>query len=192
VDSESSPQPQVTSVELSESISQLIDEGILTSDESRGKAATPVRFDSASSTIALIPNTPRERRIRIRDIAIFLWACLYAVWLLRCRSLQKALHIVAARKKAAADPDTAVDVSAVADLIAIFRRLRSFTFNAHRRCLFHALALTIFLSHYGVYPQFVMGVKMDPWAAHSWVQMGEYVLDGTPEQVRFFTPILAV
>jgi hypothetical protein len=37
-----------------------------------------------------------------------------------------------------------------------------------------------------------MGVKVNPWAAHSWVQSGEYVLDGTPEQVRFFTPILVV
>jgi hypothetical protein len=35
-----------------------------------------------------------------------------------------------------------------------------------------------------------MGVRIEPWAAHSWVQAGEYVLDGTPEQVRFFTPIL--
>jgi len=176
---------------LPESISELIAEGILTIDSSRGKRATPVCFDANIASVALIPNVSRQRHIRIRDIVNFLWACLSTAWLLKCRSLQKAVEVVSHRS-GACNQAKEFAISDAADLIAIFRRLRSFTFSAHHRCLFHSLVLVSFLSRYGLHPQFVIGVKVDPWAAHSWVQFGRYVLDGTPEQVRFYTPILAI
>ena len=166
-------------------------QGVLTPRETDGRDATPTRLDSSAPHIALDHNVPRGRGIQWGDIAKFLAAFLSTVWLLRCHSLQNAVEAVATRKAGhGCEPE--LDAALAADLVAIFRRLRSFTFSSHRRCLFHALVLVNFLSRYGVYPYFVMGVKVDPWAAHSWVQSGEYVLDGTPEQVRFFTPILVV
>jgi hypothetical protein len=178
-------------VETSRSIGQLIAQGVLTPHKANGKAATPPQIESRTASIALIPNVPRNRQIRCGDVVNFLCSCLSTIWLLRCRSLQKAVEAIAVRKaNLGVEPD--FDAVLAGDLVAIFRRLRSFTFNAHRRCLFHALVLVSFLSRNGVYPHFVMGVKVEPWAAHSWVQSGEYVLDGTPEQVRFFAPILVV
>ena len=150
--------------------------------------ASPVCLYPSAVHIALSLNVPRCRKFRFRDVFIFLVACGSTLWSLRCRSLQNAIEaVVAAKSKHRCQ---AFDAARTADLIAIFRRLRSFTFGGYRRCLFHSLALVSFLSRYGVYCDFVMGVRIEPWAAHSWVQAGEYVLDGTPEQVRFFTPIL--
>jgi len=177
--------------DCSESIARLVAQGILTSSEAEGKAVTPPPIESKTAQNALILNTARNRDIRFADIVNFLGACLSVVWMLRCRSLQSAIDALANKKMKLTGPAT-FDAALAADLIAVFRRLRSVTFNAHRRCLFHALVLMQFLSRYGVFPQFVMGVRINPWGAHSWVQSGEYVLDGTPEQVRFFTPILAV
>jgi hypothetical protein len=182
---------RISADETSRIIGDLIAQGVLTPRETDGRDATPARLNSSAAHIALDHNVPRGRGVQWGDVVNFLAACLSTVWLLRCRSLQNAVNAVATRK-ASHGCELEFDAALAADLVAIFRRLRSFAFSSHRRCLFHALVLVNFLSRYGVYPYFVMGVKVDPWAAHSWVQSGEYVLDGTPEQVRFFTPILVV
>jgi hypothetical protein len=38
----------------------------------------------------------------------------------------------------------------------------------------------------------MIGVTAIPFAAHSWVQEDRFVFDESPEEVCFFTPILAV
>ncbi len=174
-----------------EAIRNLIAEGVLTLNPGDGKPATPVARDVRQASLALDHNVLRGRRMCARDVARFVAACVATAWVLRRHSLQRAVEAVVARKRASARaPD--LDTDLAADLVPIFRRLRSFTFSGHRRCLFHALSLTRFLASYGLHAQFVMGVKVEPWAAHSWVQYGAYVVDGTPEQVRFYTPILVV
>jgi hypothetical protein len=54
------------------------------------------------------------------------------------------------------------------------------------------MTLVRFLAHYGVTADFVIGVKLEPWAAHSWVELSDYILDGTPEQARFYQRILVL
>jgi hypothetical protein len=49
-----------------------------------------------------------------------------------------------------------------------------------------------YLSMYHVFPEWVIGVRTQPFGAHSWVQNGAVVLNDTPERVSSFTPILAV
>jgi len=177
--------------ETLEIIRGFISQRLLTAREVDGKMATPVALDLAAARIAMDANVPRRRGLRFDDVLGFLGACVSTGWSLRRNSLRDVIEAIGTRKKLRPD-DSGFDAERAADLVAIFRRLRSFVFSGHRRCLFHALTLVRFLARYGVYPDFVMGVKVDPWAAHSWVQCGEYVLDGSPEQVRFFTPILVV
>src|SRR5882757_4042087 len=128
------------SAELSKSVRQLITDGILTTDESQGKSAVPTLFDSDRAHIALIPNVSRTRRVRFGDVLNFLSACVSNLWLLRFRSLQTAVESVA-RRRNVCNLGEEVDMHSVADLVAIFRRLRSFTFTSRGRCLFHALVL---------------------------------------------------
>jgi hypothetical protein len=80
----------------------------------------------------------------------------------------------------------------VAALVGLFRRLRPFVFAAGGRCLLHALTLVRFLSYYGFYPDWVIGVATRPWAAHSWVQWGNFLLDTNPDKVCRYTPIMVV
>jgi len=178
---------RLPSDEVSQVIRALKACGVLSVDADECQVK-PVYLHPSAAHIALDSNVSRRRKLRWRDTFTFLVACGSTLWSLRCRSLRHAIETVAAGKSR--HESDAFDADHAADLIAIFRRLRSFTFGGHRRCLFHSLALVSFLSRYGVYCDFVMGVRTEPWAAHSWVQAGEYVLDGTPEQVRFFTPIL--
>jgi hypothetical protein len=73
-----------------------------------------------------------------------------------------------------------------------FHRLRPFAFTSRDQCLLHALALLHYLRSQHIHATWFIGVNTQPWRAHSWVQYGDVVLDGTPEQVLEFTPILVV
>ena len=49
-----------------------------------------------------------------------------------------------------------------------------------------------FLGAEGIHPDWVFGVKTEPFDAHCWVQHGEVVLNDAPDRVRQYSPILVV
>lgn len=77
-------------------------------------------------------------------------------------------------------------------LVSVYHNIRIWVFARKGRCMLDSLAMLEFLSCYGVRPFWVIGVQMKPFAAHSWLQYGECVLNGTPVFVRAYTPILVV
>jgi Transglutaminase-like superfamily len=177
------------SLHTRDAINQLISLGVLTINQADAQEVPHISHGPSPASQAMINNTPRTLHLRAGHILIFLRSLLSTACDLRFRSLQSTLNSLTSRKSQSAhEPE--FDVEHASDLVAIFRRLRSFTFSGHRRCLFHAMVLMRFLSHYGIQPNFVMGVKIEPWAAHSWVEYGDYILDGTPEQARFYHRIL--
>jgi hypothetical protein len=78
------------------------------------------------------------------------------------------------------------------DLLGSFFRLRIWFYTAYRHCLLDSLVLSVFLTKRRVPCALVIGVSTKPFAAHAWVQIGEYVLNDTVEHVQTFTPILEV
>jgi hypothetical protein len=127
--------------------------------------------------------------IRAHHLVRFVGACLWARKALRSRSLYSIVCEVSASNTGASKP---TDRHRTIELVCIFRRLRPYAFAAQDRCLLHALALLHFLSYYGSRPVWVIGVCARPWAAHSWLQLDDCVLDSSPEEICRFTPILAV
>jgi hypothetical protein len=105
-------------------------------------------------------------------------------WTVRAMQRRKARSGIVEKQ-----PSNVIEVAA---LVSAFRRMRPFVFAAEGRCLLHALVLTRFLGRYGFFPEWVFGVATRPWAAHSWVQWGEFLLDTNPEKVCGYTPIFAV
>jgi hypothetical protein len=75
---------------------------------------------------------------------------------------------------------------------ARYARLRPFALTSHDRCLNDSLALIHFLATQGHFPRWVIGVRVQPFGAHSWVQSGDLVLNDSPENVRHYRPILVV
>jgi hypothetical protein len=176
-------------LQLNAEITHLVAQGILTTSATDARDVPIGWFGPSTADRALDGNYPSKTCFQAGHIVCFLWSLTSTAFTLRFRSLQFALNSLANCKTGA---ETEFSIERLADLIAIFRRLRSFSFAGHRRCLLHALALTKFLAHYGIHASFVMGVKVEPWAAHSWVELGNYVLDGTPEQARFYHRILVI
>ncbi|UYY57175.1 lasso peptide biosynthesis B2 protein [Sphingomonas sp. S2-65] len=64
--------------------------------------------------------------------------------------------------------------------------------RAADQCLPRAIAAQRLCRRQGQDAALIFGVRLDPFAAHSWVQAGDAVVVGDLEQVRLYTPILVV
>jgi hypothetical protein len=69
--------------------------------------------------------------------------------------------------------------------------LRAF-FPVKFLCLFDSLALIEFLSCYGLFPAWTFAVRIEPWAAHCWVQQGDYLFNEEIEEAEDYMPIMSV
>lgn len=59
-------------------------------------------------------------------------------------------------------------------------------------CLLDSLSLSAFLSRRGHKAALVFGVKLDPFAAHCWLQTDDAIVNDGADSVSAFTPVLAV
>src|SRR5581483_10979803 len=128
-------------------INHLIAQEVLTRSVMDAREDPPTLYGPSTADRALDGNYSTSIRLRPGHVLIFLWSLLSTAFTLRFTSLQSALGSLAVRKIYAMS-ERECDIERTADFIAIFRRLRSVTFAAHRRCLLHAITLTKFLSHY--------------------------------------------
>jgi hypothetical protein len=134
----------------------------------------------------------RNVAVRAHHVANHARACTWAKFAVSLRSFYSVACEVSDRKHAQSDGRTAIDTGQLLELVSVFQQLRALTFTSKDKCLFHALAMTRFLSLYDMFPTWAIGVRTTPWAAHSWVQYDNLLLDATPEHVVDFTPILCI
>lgn len=167
----------------------LVQAGLLTHDAPAEELVLRNIVDLGGTLSSVGHELRRDVPLRLAHIVGFIRACAWAAWALKSQQLYTVARLVSHDKAHAA---VHFDQERAIELVCIFRRLLSYTFAAKDQCLFRALALVKFLSRHGLFPTWVIGVRAHPWAAHSWVQQGSLILDGSPEQVCEFTPILAV
>ncbi|CAM2893504.1 lasso peptide biosynthesis B2 protein [Brevundimonas diminuta] len=65
-------------------------------------------------------------------------------------------------------------------------------FPSDQKCLRRSIALARYARRHGHDVTLYIGVKLQPFAAHCWVQDGAIVLNDSIDEVRRFTPIMAV
>lgn len=177
--------------EIVEIADNLVVKGLLVRSQLLEMRETFLSASPNASMIAVGQDNECQSSTKISDVMKFLWAYIRAIWLLRFCSVESAVRRVRTRKERRRNL-AKFDLKRAEELVAKFRRFRTFLFSAKDRCLFHSVVLVGFLSLYDIYPTWVIGVKARPFDAHSWVEHENFVLDGTPEEVAFYTPILAV
>ncbi|QNM83345.1 lasso peptide biosynthesis B2 protein [Sphingomonas sabuli] len=59
-------------------------------------------------------------------------------------------------------------------------------------CLADSLALLIFLQRHGATASLIFGAKLDPFAAHCWLQAGPTLLNDRLDRIEGFTPVAAL
>lgn len=111
-----------------------------------------------------------------------------AAWHLRRSSpggLPNQLRTAAAnsrRKPEPSAPDAILRAFSAADRIL----------SPHDRCLPRSMALARTLAGAGHSASLVLGVRVNPFAAHAWVQMGDAVIGDDLDRVRAYRPILVL
>jgi hypothetical protein len=167
----------------------LVKAGFLTPVAPTEPGPSFVALESNAALTSVGHELSAATRLHLRHIIAFLRACIWAKRAVDARLLYSIACEVAANKARA--PQT-IDLERTIELVCVFRRLRPYAFAAKDQCLFHALALLKFLSYYDIFPTWVVAVRPKPWAAHSWLQLGSFVLDCNPEEICDYTPILAI
>lgn len=135
----------------------------------------------------------KKLAIRFHHVVFFVLACAKTAISLRLFSLHTISEAVRARKRKAAARQTLLASSTPMEaLVDVFNRIRPYFYTGRDHCLFHALTLTNFLAFYRQFPTWVIGVRMDPFAAHSWVQHAGTAFDDYFDEVFSLIPIHAV
>jgi hypothetical protein len=172
-------------------VREMLAQGLLVSAASNVSPRVPVKIDMKGEMEAVFGNPNSDCRIRVIDAAHFALSCARAALALRLGRLDSWFCRVVERKRRASISRSGREHAYLENLVSIFRAMRPYVFAAENKCLFHSMALVDFLAHYNCFPTLVIGVKTNPWGAHSWVQDGASVLDSTPEKIFLYTPIFA-
>jgi len=118
------------------------------------------------------------------------------IWMLIARArralsrhaLKPLLEALKRHRLAVTAPVPAVDT---AGLAGRFRKARALVPIAPS-CLQDSIALGIWLARRSSRPTIVFGVKLDPFAAHCWVQTEAAILNDAPDTVSQFAPVLVI
>lgn len=95
------------------------------------------------------------------------------------------------RRKSAITPSYTESRGTLAQIASVFR-FSGLVITPHDRCLPRSIALAHTLLDRRIAPTFVFGVRLQPFGAHCWVQVGDCLLNESIDEVRNFTPILVV
>lgn len=166
----------------------LLSQGILTKHLSDPPPMINLEDATASMDVEV---SPAFRSFGTRRLLQFTTSVAIAAWGLRYRSLQTVAHLIAARRAQLLMPE-AESLQGMRSSVAAYEALRPFVFTAREKCLLDSLTLVTFLAKEGFAPRWVIGVKVGPFGAHSWVQCGKTVLNDQHAYVRQFRPILVV
>jgi Transglutaminase-like superfamily len=166
----------------------LIKQGLLTSGSQ--EAVLGLSTEQAASSL----NADDGVRVAtgfVRTYRFLRSAAVVSLWL-RFRSLH-AISKAVANIRAGVEPhDQLGGRDALREAVGAYLKLRPLVFTAQDRCLFDSLALVHFLAGESIPSTWVVGVKTNPFGAHSWAQSGDLVLNDQHEHVRRFQPIVAV
>jgi hypothetical protein len=175
--------------ELADALKELLDGGLLTTDRSTGR-----NIRSTQAELALEPLLDLEAlsqaRPRLSHVYRFIAACTTASARLRWGKIEDTVKAVE-RRKARHSARRPFDMDRARELTTAFRALRA-SFPRNYLCLYDSLALLEFLARFELYPTWVFGIKLEPWAAHCWVQQGQFVFNEGVEEAAAYTPIMAV
>jgi hypothetical protein len=172
-------------------VSQMLAHGMLVTDPQVGKPAVPVTTTRPQRSLVEF-----DLDTRPKTGAAQLWrfgrSCLRAQLSLKLRPIQSIVDAVRERKTRRACGAQEADPARLRRLVTAFARLRPLFYTLRSACLLDSLTLLHFLSAEGIHPDWVFGVKTEPFDAHCWVQQGELLLNDIPDRVRQYSPILVV
>ena len=177
---------------VEEVVQPLLNQGWLLEGESAGKNATPVNVVAPHAELQGGLDGGRPK-IDFRAVVAFFTASVRAKLLIRVCPFERAIQRVGRRKAAVvARGGYRVDIERALQLMEVFDYLRAFLFSHREECLRDSLAVLEFLAGYGIFPDWVFGVRARPFVAHCWVQHEGTVFNDTAEHAGGYVPIMVI
>jgi hypothetical protein len=176
--------------EVDDALKELLEGGLLITDPAAGKSIRATRTILAMESLVDDEAPPRSR-LSALHVCRFFAACVTAAARLRWGRLEEAVRTVEQRRQQHCASPNSFNVTRARELMAVFQELRS-VFPRDYLCLYDSLALLEFLARYRIFPTWVFGIKLEPWAAHCWVQEGQFVFNEDVEEAAGYTPIMVV
>lgn len=152
-------------------------------DEERQLFANSAEATNFPASTASIVEEDQRAPPALRDLVLVLQLMLRARRALLTRPIASAVASAAGKAKAAAFESS--NIPALAQRFLSVRRL----IPAAPKCLPDSLALVGWLGRHGLPSTLVFGVKLDPFAAHCWVQSSTLLLSDRLEEIERFTPV---
>jgi len=156
------------------------------------------RLDDRPGNLAAVAHAAPERMPPARrgggrgadaSEAVRIWLLLRRVnRLLRTRPLEQ---IVSQRRRRPPTGEVGPAPGEIERLAGRFARARALV-PAPPRCLSESLALIDWMAKRSAFPSLVFAVRLDPFAAHCWVQSGRTVLNDAPDIVAEYRPVLTL
>lgn len=174
-----------------EQVSQLIKLNIITNKYELGKSFRQILPHPPQSSLEQL-SIMNEPKFTWRHIIAIFYSGIITLAELHLLPLKKIiLRLQALRRRRhrinRSDQDTQKKLIYLA---RIYDQLRPIL-PKNRICLYDSLVFYRFCSIYRVYPTIVFGVTMYPFAAHCWVQSGEYILNDYPQNIKRYNPIMS-
>jgi Transglutaminase-like superfamily len=166
-------------------------QGWLLESSADSKHATPARPPAPEAELASTSDT-ESAKLDPGIVLAFVAASVFAKFALHFWRFERIIGRVARRKARRADPAHPFDLARARQLLEAFARMRVFLFSAQQECLHDSLAFVEFLARYGLFPNWVFGVRARPFAAHCWVQQAGVVFNDSVEHVSTYVPIMVV
>jgi len=192
INGQNAPIVSVDRSKVNNLVQSLLDANVLQScppsDYGISRSTFSLKGDLASVGDEIVAETPA----RLGHVVSFLFSLLSASFSLRFLPLGFTVGVVHKRKARAIAKGYCFDAHRAAQFTFVFRRLRPYLFSANGHCIIHALALVNFMAIYGEFPSWVLGVRTEPWSAHSWVQHENFLFDTNPAKVCPYDPLLSV
>jgi len=170
-----------------ETCEQLVDLGIFEPSDT-GSPITPCAAPMPPIR-SLAENTHRTGIASRWETSRALLALGAAALRLRHRGLERALYDIRVRKSRLADHRNREQI--IETIAQGYRGTRT-VLSDQDRCLVRSLAISRRLLAAGVAPDLVLAVKLQPFQAHCWVQLGGLLINERREVVRDYTAILIV
>jgi hypothetical protein len=173
----------------------LCERGLLVpATEPSSQELTGVPRQPSQPELELIPWCEMDSaQVSLRNAFRFLHSVLMVAMMLRFRSLSAIVARARRRRDLhTGDRLASFDLEAARNLVSAYSHMRPFLYGQKGRCLLDSLALLEFLARGGLYPMWVVGVRVHPFGSHSWLQYQSFILNGTPAYARAYTPILVV
>lgn len=132
----------------------------------------------------------RDARIRPTAVIGAVTAILAARLSLHWRQLHPILRSIDLRRTDW-PRSNAVDLDEIQEAATAFETTSRFL-RSHDKCLSRSIALARYLAVRGLPADLVIAVRLRPFAAHAWVQSGQWLVNDRIDTIRSYTPIMAV